>query len=91
MASEVYDNCLACDEKILPGEFHPCTAPENCTDHDCPIGSTMVGWPHPIEEGCSCWTREGPTGCADDNDDLGKALRGMSQRDLNRVLGEELG
>lgn len=48
MVMEEYDTCLACDEPVLPGEFHPCANPENCTDHRCPIGSTIVGWPHPV-------------------------------------------
>lgn len=87
---EKYEQCLACHEPILAGEFHPCERPENCTDPDCPVGATIIGWPHPIEEGCSCFSDEGPTGCADDNDALGRALRGMSHQDLNRALSKSL-
>lgn len=84
------DTCLACDDPILAGEFHPCERPENCTDGDCPIGATMVGWPHPIEEGCSCFSSEGPTGCMDDGAELSRALCGVTQRDLNRILAKSL-
>lgn len=31
---------------------------------------------------------EGPTGCMDDGDRLGQALRGMSQQDITRILDE---
>lgn len=81
--SEEYGQCLACHEPILPGEFHPCKNPENCTDADCPLGATIIGWPHPIDGGCSCFSGEGPTGCMDDGDDLSEALRGLSHADLN--------
>lgn len=88
--AEEYGQCLACHEPTLEGELHLCDRPENCTDAECPIGSTMVGWPHPIEEGCSCWSGEGPTGCMDDGDELSQALRGVSHQELNRILDKHL-
>lgn len=52
--NEGFERCLACEDPVLPGEFHPCERPENCTDGDCSVGSTIVGWPHPITmQGCS--------------------------------------
>ena len=37
-----------------------------------------------------CTTGEGPTGCMDDNDDLSRALRGMTHQELNHILDEQL-
>jgi hypothetical protein len=85
---EEHERCLACHELALHGKYHPCAEPQNCTDGECPIGATMVGWPHPIEGGCSCFSGEGPTGCMDDGDELSQALRGLTQQDLNRILDE---
>lgn len=33
---------------------------------------------------------EGPTGCMDDGDELGQALRGVSHQELNRILDKHL-
>lgn len=90
LASVEYEQCLACHEPILAGEFHPCERPENCTDADCPLGATIIGWPHPIEEGCSCFSGEGPTGCMDDGDELSQAMRGVTHQQLYKLLDEAL-
>lgn len=67
----------------LAGEREQCNVPE------CPLGSTIIGWPHPIEEGCIQFA-EGLTGCLDDDSELSKALAQISPERLNQILREEL-
>lgn len=86
-------DCGASAQELAEQPKPTAQEPGKCNAPECPLGSTIIGWPHPIEEGCIQFLEElteGPTGCLDDDDELSKALAQISPSRLNQILREEL-